>query len=194
MLKPHPCHRLQQHGTSMIEVLVTIVIVAFGLLGLAGLQSSIQLALVESYQRAQAILLLSNMTDRMSTNRSQAANYVSGNSFGTGDTQPADCTALAIGTARDQCEWSNALKGSAESSGTTKVGAMVGGRGCIELIQAADASTGVCKPGIYQVTVAWQGMNKTKAPSATCGKDSYGDETYRRAISMQLSVGLLSCS
>ena len=45
-------------GVSLIEVLVTIVILAVGLLGLAGLQMRLQSSEVEAYQRTQASLLL----------------------------------------------------------------------------------------------------------------------------------------
>ena len=64
-------------GTSMVEVLVTLVILAFGLLGVAGLQTKVGVAEMESYQRAQALLALSQMTERMSGNTAQATSYVS---------------------------------------------------------------------------------------------------------------------
>ena len=51
----------RQAGTSLVEVLVTIVITAIGLLGLAGMQSRLQTSEMESYQRAQALLLLEDM-------------------------------------------------------------------------------------------------------------------------------------
>ena len=177
----------------MLEVLITIIILAFGLLGLAGLQGKITLAEMESYQRAQAVVLMNDMVDRINTNRSDAASYVSAAAIGTGDTQPASCSALAAGMARDRCEWSNALKGAAETSGSTKIGGMIGALGCVQLIQAENNTPGVCTPGIYLVTVAWQGLNMTSTPSANCGQNSYGDERYRRAISTRVSIGLPSC-
>lgn len=180
----------------MLEVLVTIVILAFGMLGLAGLQSKIFIAEMESYQRAQAVLLMNDMVERINANRSAATAYVlaAGTTLGTGDTQPADCTAAAAGLARDKCEWSNALKGAAETSGTAKVGGVIGALGCITLVQAQDAAAGVCKPGIYLVTVAWQGLNATSTPSATCGQNSFGsDDRLRRALSARVSIGLPSC-
>lgn len=182
-----------QRGTSLLEVLITIVILAFGLLGLAGLQGKIQLAEMESFQRAQATLLLSDMIERVSANRANAANYVSANAVGTGDTQPADCTTLAVGASRDICEWSNALKGASEQIGSTNTGAMQGGRGCVTQVQAPDPTPLVCLPGVYRVTVVWQGMNPTTAPSLTCGQGSYTPDTTRRAISSQITVGLPAC-
>ncbi len=182
----------------MLEVLVTIVILAFGMLGLAGMQSKIFVAEMESYQRAQAVVLMNDMVERINANRGAAASYVptpATATFGTGDTQPADCSTVAAGVPRDQCEWSNALKGAAEtSSGGTKVGGMIGALGCVTLIQAQDATPGLCKPGIYMVTVAWQGLNATSVPSSTCGQGSYGgDERFRRTLSARVSIGLPSC-
>src|SRR5437763_268821 len=106
-----------QCGSSLIEVLVTLVILAFGLLGVCGLQMKIGVAEMESYQRAQALLALTQMTERLNANAAQVASYVSGNPVGTGDAQPLDCTGIAQGPNRDLCEWSNTLKGTAETSG-----------------------------------------------------------------------------
>jgi type IV pilus assembly protein PilV len=183
-----------QRGSTLLEVLVTVVILAFGLLGLAGMQAKIQLAEMEAYQRAQAILLLSDMIERISANRLQAASYVSSSAYGTGDSQPASCSNVAAGFALDLCEWSNALKGAAEKSGGNNSGAMIGARGCVELVQAPDTTAAVCTPGIYRVTVTWQGLHKTASPSLTCGRGLYGDEAQRRAISNQITIGLPSCS
>jgi type IV pilus assembly protein PilV len=67
-----------QRGTSMIEVLVTIVILTFGLLGLVGLQTKLQVSEMEAYQRAQALILLEDMANRIASNRNFAATYVTG--------------------------------------------------------------------------------------------------------------------
>ena len=58
-----------QHGLTMLEVLITIIIVSLGLLGLAGLQARVQVAELEAYQRTQAIVLLQEMVDRINANR-----------------------------------------------------------------------------------------------------------------------------
>lgn len=180
----------------MIEILVSILILAFGLLGLAGMQLHVQTAEIESYQRAQALILVEDMAQRISTHRSTAATYATGNTYGTDDGEPSDCNGIALGTAaRDLCEWSNALKGSTETTSSgTKVGAMVDARGCVTEIQAANPATGICTPGIYRVDVVWQGMNATTAPSVECGKDSYGNDAQRRAISRLVTVGTPGCT
>ena len=50
-------------GFTMIEVLVSLLVITFGLLGLAGLQTRMQQAEFESYQRSQALVLLYDMVD-----------------------------------------------------------------------------------------------------------------------------------
>jgi len=155
-----------QQGTTMIEVLVTIVILAFGLLGLVGLQSRLQVSEMEAYQRSQALILLDDMANRITTNRNNAASYVTGfeNPLGAGHNCTVDTSTSR--KAQDSCEWSRALQGAGEIKGTdSKVGAMVGGRGCVESLGS----------GEYLITVAWQGMGPVSAPptSVACGKDLY---------------------
>jgi len=194
MLNPSPRRGRRQHGTSLVEVLVTLVILAFGLLGVAGLQAKMSLAEMESYQRSQALLVLAEMTERMSANSAQAVNYLGQGIIGTGDTRPADCTAIAQGPNRDLCDWSNSLKGTGEKKSAVSVGGMVGAVGCITQLQAFNPALGVCTAGIYQVSVAWQGMNPTAAPALACGQGSYGaNEAYRRVIAAAVTVGTRSC-
>ena len=155
------------HGFSMIEVLITIVILTFGLLGLAGLQSRLQLSELESYQRAQGLILLDDMANKIAVNRNSAASYVTGTSAtGSGVACP---TSTATRKDSDIKDWCNALQGASETSVSTKVGAFIGGRGCVENLGS----------GQYMVTVAWQGMGAISAPptSVACGKDAYNNTT-----------------
>ena len=158
----HPL-RLQS-GTTMVEVLVTMIILALGLLGLAGLQSRLQLSEMEAYQRAQAIILLNDMASRIATNRGAASTYVTGSDapVGAGMTCP---TATASIKDVDIGEWCNALQGAAETSGESLMGAMVGGRGCVEDLGDNE----------YLVSVAWQGLTPLSPPSDdfACGQGSY---------------------
>jgi type IV pilus assembly protein PilV len=187
----------RQAGTSLVEVLVTVIVLAFGLLGIAALQAKAQVGNLESYQRAQAVVLLQDLRARISTNGSQAATYVTTTPLGTDGHPAADCSTVTGTAARDLCEWGNALKGAAEvdTASGSSVGAMIGARGCIEVVQAANSAAGVCQPGIYRLTVAWQGMHPTKVSNLACGKNNFGtDDSYRRAIAVQVAVGLPNCS
>ena len=182
-------------GSSLVEILVTLVILAFGLLGVAGLQSKIGVAEMESYQRAQALLALSQMTERMSANTANAASYVSNTPVGTGDAQPTDCSGIAPGANRDLCEWSNTLKGTTETLAGASTGGLGGGRGCVTQLQAPNPALGVCSAGIYQVSVAWQGMAPTAANTVlACATGQYGgNDAYRRVIAATVYVPTTSC-
>jgi type IV pilus assembly protein PilV len=157
-----------QRGSTMLEVLITMVILAVGLLGLAGLQSRLQVSEMEAYQRAQALILLNDMANRIATNRNAAATYVtSAVGVGVGMICP---TSTATQKDRDAMEWCNALQGAAETTGAgnvagVMVGAMIGGRGCVESIGANK----------YMITVAWQGAVALSAPPAevSCGANLY---------------------
>lgn len=187
-------NRPAQQGSSMIEVLVTLVILMVGLLGLVGLMLQSQRSQMESYQRVQALVVMQDMVNRINTNRKAAACYVvttaaDGTPFlGTNSTVAPACT---VGTAeqnaqaiRDMTEWNILLLGSAEKSGASDVGAMLGARGCVSLVSA----------GLYQVSVVWQGNGKTLAPNANvaCGKDLFGDEALRRSVTVPVQIVNLS--
>ncbi len=180
---------------SLIEVLVTLVILAFGLLGIAALQAKSRVGTLESYQRAQGLVLLEDLQARMIGNPAHATDYVTSAPIGSADSQPADCASLPFGSARDLCEWSQELKGAAETTqGQTAVGAMIGARGCVEQLQAPNPAAGVCQPGVYRISVAWQGMHPTRASALACGANLYGPDSNRRVIAVQLVVGLPDCS
>lgn len=181
----------REAGTTLLEVLVTVVILAFGLLGLAGLEMKTRSVEMESYQRSQAMVILNDMVNRLQMGRGNGANYVADGALVGGGVEE-DCSALAD-SAFDLCEWGNALRGAGETLGGSKVGAMIGARGCITQVQAPDNTPGACTAGIYEITVTWQGMFKTKAPSNACAENSYGDESLRRAISLRVSAGTGSC-
>ena len=167
-------------GFSMIEVLITIVILMFGLLALAGLQGRAVTAQMESYQRSQALILLKDMADRISSNRKNAASYVTA-AVGTGATCPA---AGATTASKDLNEWCNALLGAAEVQGTSNIGAMIGARGCIT--QTVAPTTGVASQ--YLVAVAWQGLNSTATSTITCGQNQYGNEGLRRLVAIPVNI------
>jgi type IV pilus assembly protein PilV len=176
--------RSRMRGVTMIEVLITIVILTIGLLGVAGLQARMQLAEVESYHRSHAIVLLQDIVARVAANRRNAMNYVTGTPLGSGNAVE-NCIGLT-GSDLDLCQWNNALLGAAEtSSGGQQVGAMIGARGCISNVSAT-------MPREFTVAVVWQGVTPTVAPTATtCGQGLYGNEQTRRALVARIKIGCL---
>ena len=191
----------RQSGATMIEVLVTIFILSYGLLGLAGMLMHIMNAEMESYQRSQALILASDMAERIIANRanitttnysSAALDRSSSTTLGKDDSRTT-CAALT-GYDLDLCEWSLLLKGSAETSGGNKTGAMIDARGCITRTQSPNATSGICKPDVYRIDVVWQGLAPTTAPQIDCGQGDYGDDANRRAVSRVVTIGLADCS
>ena len=102
-LAPH------QRGALLIEVLVAVLICAFGLLGFTAMQARATTSEFESFQRSQALPLVEDMATRINVNRANAAAYVTNGLIGAGPA--ADCSGLA-GASLDVCEWGNLLRGS----------------------------------------------------------------------------------
>jgi len=152
----------RQGGASLIEVLISMIILSIGLLSLVVLHGRLHLLQMESYQRSQGLILLNDMANRIALNRNAADSYLTVSPLGVG-------MACPIGTiTRQEADFSEfcaALQGAAETLGGNQVGAMLGGRGCVESIGS----------GEYLVTVAWQGLAPVSSPpaSVTCGANLY---------------------
>jgi type IV pilus assembly protein PilV len=190
-------------GFTLVEVLVTAVIIAFGLLSLAGLQAKMVAMQMEAYQRAHALVLAEDMVARINSQRiaAMAGAYAATGvtrTVGTGDTfdPAADCKDQPSVPEQDLCEWSFALKGaavteSAEEGDERFLGAMLGARGCVQNITRPN------KPTTFRVSVAWQGLGETVAPSneLTCGKGKYdinGADVRRRVLALQTTLADLN--
>ena len=171
-----------QRGALLIEVLVSIVLCAFALMAFASMQGRASSAEFEALQRSQALVLAEDMGNRIGVNRAAASSYVQTGLVGSGSLQ--NCAALT-GAARDVCDWSNLIRGSAEQTGGTAIGAMLGARGCI--VRAAGSSDR------YIISVAWLGLAATGAPTAPCGQgqSDFPNEALRRVVSVTVCVASL---
>jgi type IV pilus assembly protein PilV len=173
-------------GFTLIEVLITIVVIAIGLLGLAGLQVTTLNNQFEAYQRAQALMILEDMSSRIRANAAaaKADEYSEGVLYGL--LPEADCSTETTTANRDLCEWNITLAGSGikletGNPDTEDVGSVLGARGCIEnIVGSTDGET------IIRLTIAWQGLTETRAPGLEydCGENQYGDDGFRRVVSL----------
>jgi len=189
-------------GYSLLEILVSMVVLALGLLGLAGLQTRVSVAEVESYQRTQALLLVQNMADRMASNasalRADLANGTALAQYATelnaSDVGGSTQTCTGTGAALDLCEWGNQIAGASEKSADNRnIGTLINGRGCIRHPDPDD-------PYLFLVVVSWQGRIPTKAPpqGIDCGSGTgdnaanYTAATKRRVVSIPVRIANLS--
>ncbi len=183
-----PARRLA--GFALVESMVTVVVVAFGLLGVAGLVSRSFVTEVEAMQRAQAAMLLQDMVTRIEGNRANAATYVTGDTGITGYSY-VSCDPAAPMVNRDQCEWGQLLAGGNERIDNANAGVLVGAIGCVHEIDAFNR--------IYAVSIAWQGASAGAAPivdnnfaPTNCGRDQFGNENQRRLMTTLLRIGTLN--
>jgi type IV pilus assembly protein PilV len=184
----------KQAGVGLIEILVAVLVTGIGILGLAGLHGRVQQAEAESYQRAQAMFLLDDMSNRLRANRAASDCYdlaglgIDYLGTGSGFTQ-GNCDPTADA---DLTAWHEALLGAAETQGEARVGAMLGARGCI-------VGNGA---GSFVVTVAWQGFTENQVDESAdsndlrrtndCGQNLYGSEAQRRIMSTVVRFATLS--
>lgn len=189
-------------GFTLIEVLVSLAILVFGLLGIAGLTAKGQRAAFEAYQRQQALSLAQDMAERIIANPSAASDYVtavdgSGPGYDGNLAAGTDCRGSACNATQladfDLSEWDRLLFGSSETLGGNRVGGILNARGCVEEVAG----------NRFMVSVAWQGDTASGDPSVVgcqgapvseCGKDLYGAEggansqTRRRLVSLCLTT------
>lgn len=167
-----------ESGFSMIEVLVTIIVVAIGLLGLSGLQAKASVMEMESYQRAQALALLDDIGDRILTFRGQMTGLLSEVPVGSkllvgsgsadssyNPSSSADCS--GSGVSNELCQWALAINGASEQKDKANIGALISPVGCIFSVTPSEVSGATTALAEFYVAVAWQGLVSTAAPTNT---------------------------
>ncbi|WP_440106932.1 type IV pilus modification protein PilV [Acidovorax sp. BL-A-41-H1] len=167
-----------QRGAALIESLVSMLIVAFGVLGFVGLQGRTAVANLEGYQRSQALILVNDMAERLRLNPGNAAMYIVEN---VGAAEPSFCANSTVRAQQDVCAWRQSILGAGEKEGNALVGAVANARGCISS-PASDQ---------YLVALAWQGLQATGSPAASCGRDTYAREDTRRVVSVVVQIARL---
>lgn len=169
-----------QAGFTLIDVLISLFILAFGMLALARVMAQSSLSEVEASQRSQAMMLVQDMAERINLNRKNAVAYVGSYTATWGPGGGADCTALT-GVNLDVCEFQNLLAGSTTLDGTSAIGAPIAARACV--ISTA--------PNVYVIAVAWQGLVPTTGSDSACGTNSFDREENRRVFSTVVQIATL---
>lgn len=150
-----------QQGFTLVEILVAVVVLAIGLLGLAGLQANSLKFNNSAYQRSVASMMAYDMLDRIRANRDGliAGNY---NAHGPAGSFPADPGCITTGCSTtdvadyDVSDWAQQL-GNLLPAGTGT-------------IQGNGANS------VFTITVMWDD-ERTGAAGTNCGGDPQVDLT-----------------
>lgn len=178
----------RQQGVSLIEVMISAVVVSIGLLGVFQLHLVAKRGSYESFQYTQAHALATDIVERMRANPSQLSAYAS-RDYGVGDyaTPAKSCTNLTIeagGCAAaemvqwDQHLWHQMLTGGDEIMAGRAIGAASDILGCVTVSDAA-----------VEVVVTWRGMDETVdgavgGTAAQCGQA----DARRRSVRIATTI------
>ena len=105
-------------GFTLIEVLIAMVVLAIGLLGLAGLQVTSLKNNQSAYNRSQATQLAYDLADRMRANVAGAATYTSGTAAAIANCKNTTGCSPAEMAVNDLFEWNSAISAALPNGGT----------------------------------------------------------------------------
>lgn len=163
----------RQRGFTLIEILVTLFILAIGLLGLAGLLVEGMRNNQGAYLRTQASILAYDMADRMRANRDEAesGSYSGFTTDGASTDLPA-CATQAGGCSSsqqadlDKAEWARQIQ-----SFGSDMPMLPGGVGTIQVDGAS---------GAFIVSIQWDEIER----EGDAGEQIAGDTTYTLRFSL----------
>lgn len=158
-----------QHGFSMLEVLVAMVVLSIGALGIMGLVLSAQQANEQALQRGRAALLASDMLERIRANATDQALaiYHVGDGIGGGQSQSGpDCRrtfcSVTQMAAFDLADWERQIT-RAQTDGAATDG-LPEARGCIDMTASGNSRE-------ITVTLAWRGTGTGSADGGCAADD-----------------------
>lgn len=190
-------HRPSSRGFTLIEVLVTVFVIAVGLLAMAGLQIMAKKSAFDAAQRTVAGHAAQDILTRMRANPQMAAQYVTANAVALSapgaDCLLTDCTPAEL-AAWDLFRWGQHLAAGGE---TDDLGEASGG-----LVNPTACVIAGTTPGHFRIAVAWRGITPLAAPAdendptdpanVDCGRDAYldaaGVDDFRRVMVMDAFV------
>ena len=142
-------------GFTLIEVLVSVLVLSIGMLGIASLQATSLRHNSDSSMQTRASYIASDMADRIRANSSVAASYVGNYVAAPFGPDNGSCEATTCGTAQmlanDVAEWN------------TQLTELPAGQGTITLAA-----------GLYTITVLWDEA-RTGAVGTNCDPDDPAD-------------------
>ncbi len=161
----------RQAGFSLIEILVTMVVLSIGLLGIAGMQASGLRNNHAAYTKTQATNLAMDMAERIRANPQGLANYAG---FDTNGTIPASTGCISTSTGcsptdlatHDKIEWSIPILGKNATVTQTTKPVLPAGRGLI----TRDANDE------FTITILWREVAYEGMERNDCGQVGLADD------------------
>lgn len=143
------------HGFTLIEVLVAVLVLSIGLLGLAGLQASGLRNNYDAYLQTQATNLANDFADRIRANRSAAAlaTYAAETATANAACFTATGCAPTAMAAADRDVWNSSLTGR---------------------LPAGQGSVGALGGGLFSITVRWD-EGRTGVTGTACNPNDPTD-------------------
>jgi type IV pilus assembly protein PilV len=166
------CRACRNAGFTLIEVLVSIVILSIGLLGIAKLMLVSSHANDSAYLRSQATALAYEILDNMRANRQEAINqptYVTAalpvvttaTALGFSCYGAAQCTTTQLGQF-DIYQWKLRLN-TASNPGGTQIGALPNGEGSVAIVTVNGQTTATIQV-FWDDTIAQTTFGAAAAP------------------------------
>jgi type IV pilus assembly protein PilV len=155
----------RQKGVGLIEILVTILILSFGLLGVAGLLTKGVANASSTEARSKANQLIADMADRIRANSAGALSATSPYLTGYGSTLPSTSTIAG----QDVVTWKAAISS--------------------QLPQGQGSITQVLADRKMIISIRWSGCIGTisDATANACGNASTADSTYE-TVTMEVRL------
>lgn len=178
---------INQRGFTLIEVLVSLLVISVGLLAIASLQLLSKRSNYDAAQRTTAAHLAEDLLARMRSNPVALITYMPGALLG-GSTLAAPATTCIGAGANcsaeeladfDLWQWEQELDGALETQAGIASGGIVSPQACI-------TGPGFGGNGTYTVAIAWRGLTESTNPvTDSCGEGSGlygGNDEYRRVL------------
>jgi len=164
----------QQAGLTLIEVLIAVLVLAIGLLGIAGLQSSVLANNLISYQYTQAATLAEGMIERMRANRQAVLEGAYALAPGARAPEaPANCSSAACSPAQ-QAAWDIAVLYAQVAADASETNLPTGPRGILPggwIGITCETGVNCNETAIRLITIYWD-ANRTGATGTECTDDN----------------------
>lgn len=177
----------REAGFTMVEVMITLLIMSVALLSSTALQLLSKRSNYDAAQRTSAAHLAEDLLERMRNNPNGLLDYITAGQLGNGsqgnlpatdcEDPAATCTVDQL-AAFDLWHWEQLLDGRFELTAGESTGGLVSPTACIR-------GPGFGGNGVYTVAIAWRGMTELSNPdSDACGEGNadYGAGNVNRRV------------